>query len=271
MLVMHAHAGWGLAAHGIHYAVVAGGVLGLVALLSPRFLSAPTAPRDEHEARVLALRAALTPPGPAPSGPAPSGPSPIGHRPPGLAADALPATALDPIQVATHDGWSSGEPALTAAQRALLPLAVVSSTAAAGVHAAVGPEHLRESALFGAFFAGSALLQLIWSAWASVRGSAPLLVAGAVGNLAIIGLWATTRTLGLPFGLLPHPEPVGPWDLACAAWELVVVCCCIGMLRSRDPLPTRLGDWRGWHPGLPTYVVASVLLLLALSASGAGA
>ena len=39
----------------------------------------------------------------------------------------------------------------------LLPLAVVSSTAAAGVHAAMGPLHFREATLFGLFFAGAAL------------------------------------------------------------------------------------------------------------------
>ena len=37
------------------------------------------------------------------------------------------------------------------------------------------------------------------------------------------------------------------------------------------PLPARLVDWRHWHPALPTYVAGSVLLLIALSVSGAGA
>jgi hypothetical protein len=206
MLVMHAHGGLGIDADGIHYAVVAAGVLGLVALLTPRFLAEPDQPRDAHA-----------------------------H-----------ATGL-------------------AAQRLTLPLGVVSSVAAAAVHAAVAPEHLRESGWFGVFFIGAALLQLAWAALVSVRGSRSLLAAGASGNLALIGLWAVTRTLGLPFGLLPGPEAVGPWDLACAGWELVVVCACIWILRLRDPLPRRLLDWRHWHPALPTYVAATVLLLVALS------
>ena len=253
MLVLHAH-GFDIAAHGIHYAVLGVGVLGLVALLSPRLLAAPTAPADEHEARVAVLRTSL-------------GQEDL-HR---LATGNLAATALDPKPVAAHDSRLHRAPALTAAQRALLPLAVVSSAAAAGAHAAVGPPHLRESAVFGAFFAGSALLQLLWAGLAAVHGSRQLFVVGAVGNLAAIGLWAVTRTLGLPFGLLPEPEAMGPWDLACGAWELVVVCSCIAILQSRDPLPTRLVEWRHWHPALPTYVVASVLLLIALSVSGAGA
>lgn len=256
-VVMHAHGGFGLAAHGIHYAVVGGGVVGLVALLAPRFLADSGAPRDAHEARVHALRAALTHSATAPR--------------PGLDAGNHSATTLDPTQVAPQENWLHRAPVLTAAQRVTLPLAVVSSASAAGVHAAVAPDHLRESALFGAFFIGSALLQLLWVALAAVHVSARLLLAGAVGNLAVIGLWATTRTLGLPFGLLPGPEAVGPWDVACCGWELVIVCCCISILQSRDPLPERLADWRHWHPVLPAYVAGSVLLLVALSSSGAGA
>jgi hypothetical protein len=160
---------------------------------------------------------------------------------------------------------------LTAAHRVLLPLAVVSSAAAAGMHAAVTPEHLRESALLGLFFAAAAVAQLAWSGAVTAHGSRPLLVAGACGNLSLLGLWTTTRTLGLPFGLLPAPETIGPWDLACGAWELVATCCCLALLRSRDPLPTRLPGWRHWHPVLPTYVAASVLVLVAVSLAGAGA
>ena len=252
MLVLHAHAGFGIAAHGIHYAIVGGGILGLVALLSPQFLTTPQGPRDEHEARVLALRATL-------------------------ARQAGPGSVLDPTDGPTHgpthdpaqDRRPAG-PALTVGQRLLLPLVAVSSAAAAGAHAAVGPEHLRESALFGSFFAGCALLQLLWSARVAVHSSWRLLVAGAVGNLAVIGLWAVTRTLGLPFGLLPGPEALGLWDLACVAWELVVVCGCIAILQSPDPLPGRLVGWRTWHPALPTFVAGSVILLLALSVIGAG-
>jgi len=249
MLALHAHSGFGNGAHDVHYAVLGVGVLGLIALLTPRLLAAPKVPRDEHEARVHALRSALSQDGPASISPTAPGPGPL----------------------ASDDGWSRPAPALTATQRVLLPLAVVSSAAAAGTHAAVLPPHLDESLLFGAFFAGSALLQLLWAGTAAVRGSRRLLVAGAVGNLAVIGLWAITRTLGLPFGLLPGPEALGPWDVACAGWELVVVCSCIAMVQSSATLPTRLVDWRHWHPALPTYVAGSTLLLIALSVSGAAA
>jgi hypothetical protein len=258
VLVLHAHSGFGNAAHDVHYAVVGAGVLGLVAILTPRLLAAPATPRDEHEARVEALRSTL----------AHSRSALLG-----LATDNQPnlsTTALDPHLLGSDDRWVRREPAPTAGQRVLLPLAVVSSAAAAGTHAAVLPPHLDESLLFGAFFAGSALLQMLWAAMVALRCSQGLLVAGAVGNLGVIGLWAITRTLGLPFGLLPGPEALGPWDVACGAWELVVVCSCIAILQSTT-LPARLVGWRHWHPALPTYVAGSTLLLVALSLSGAGA
>jgi len=232
-------------AHGIHYAIVVAGVVGLAALLAPGFRTAHTTPRNAHEARVLALRTAL------------SGPD--------LAPEQL-ATANDPTLVARFR-----EPVLTTAQRVLLPLAVVSSAAAAGVHAAVGPQHFREATLFGLFFASSALLQLAWAGAVAVACSRWLLTAGALGNVAVLVLWAVTRTVGLPLGLLPEPEAVGSWDLACAGWELIVVCGCVALLRSRHPLPTGLVEWRRWHPGVRWYVAASLLLLVGLSLSGAGA
>jgi hypothetical protein len=256
MFAMHAHGDLAMGAHAIHYGIVGVGVLGLVALLTPQFLAAEDNPPDDHERRVHALRSALAQPDQTSSG---------------LAAVNRSATDLDPTRVATQESWLHRAPALTAAERVLLPLAVVSSVAAAGVHAAVAPEHAAESALFGVFFWASALLQLVWAGAVAMQSSRRLLLVGATGNLAVIGLWAITRTLGLPFGLLPGPEAVGPWDVACAAWELVIVFCCIATLQSRDRLPRRLVGWRHWHPALPTYVAGSLLLLVALSFSGAGA
>ncbi len=235
-----------VAAHGIHYVIIGAGVVGLVALLVPRFLASPTSPRDEHEARVLALRTAI--------------------------AAGSPAATFDPTWVAAFPkGWETREPVLTIAQRVLLPLAVVSAGAAAGVHAAVGPAHFREATLFGLFFALAALLQLVWAGAVAVHCSRALLVAGAVGNVALLALWGVTRTIGLPFGLLPEPEALGPWDLACAGWELIVAAGCIALLQSMGPLPTRVVASRLWHPGVHWFVAASVLALVALSLSGASA
>lgn len=251
MTVLHAHGSLALSAHALHHAILLAGVVGVVALLSPRFLSTVPGPRDEHERRVLALRASLAvPPGPVP--------------------DHLSAPSHDPARVATRTQWS-GAPALTAGERVWLPLAAVSSTAAAGVHAAMTPAHATEGAAYALFFAGTALAQLGWVAALATRTTRRLLHVAVAGNLAVLALWALSRTLGLPFGLLPAPEAVGAWDLACAVWELVVVAGCLAALRGPGPLPARTAGWRLWHPVLPAYAAGSVLLLLALSLAGTGA
>jgi hypothetical protein len=110
-----------------------------------------------------------------------------------------------------------------------------------------------------------------WAGLAALHCSRLLLLAGAVGNVAIVIFWGVTRTVGLPFGLLPEPEAVGPWDLACAGWELAVAAMCVALLRSADPLPGKLADWWSWHVGVRLFAVASILGLVALSVSGAGA
>lgn len=159
-------------------------------------------------------------------------------------------------------------PVAPMAQRLVTPAAVVSSAAAAGVHAAMGPPHFEESVLFGLFFVLAAMLQVTWAGLLMVRRSNALLMLGVLGNAVVIALWAVTRTIGLPFGLLPQPEAVGAWDLACGSWELVVIACCVFLLRS-----TRTGahaaSWREWHGSARVFTGGSVLLLVAMAASGA--
>lgn len=225
-------------AHGIHYAIVAIGAVGILALLLPQLHERRTtgqglvrAPRDHHEERVLQLRESIAS---------------------GSLGTTLVRTAPQPAP--------SAPPAL------MLPLAFVASTAAAGVHAAMGPSHLRESALFGLFFACSALAQVAWSGALLVRCSRGLLVAGALGNAACIALWAVTRTVGLPV-LLPEPEAVGPWDVACVTWEVLVVVACLRLL-STSSLPGRLAPWHRWDGRVTAFAVGSAALLAGLSVSG---
>jgi hypothetical protein len=233
-----------LLAHTVHYALVAGGLVGLGWLLLPQLvtplvtpLTTPPAARDAGPAadagRLATLEASV----------------PLTARP------AAPPRPL-PRDVAL-----------------LLPLAVVTSTAAAGVHAAMGPLHFREATLFGLFFAGAALAQLGWTTLALRSVTPALLRAGVAVNLGCVVLWAATRAWGLPLGLMPTPEPVGPWDLAAAAWELGAVAACAALLRARPPTSyagLRLPAWVDWHRGAATTAVVSVLALLVLSLSGAG-
>jgi len=235
-------AGQGLAlAHAIHYAIVAAGTVGILALLLPQLLERvlgsqdarprpPRPPRDAHEARVMTLRAQI-------------------------AAGALGAPALEPF---------TAEPALPRAARTLLPAGFVASTAAAGVHAAMAPSHLEHQVPAGVFFLVSAALQAGWAGSLVLGASRRTAWVGATANLALVALWALSRTVGLP-GL--PPEPVGPWDLACVAWELVVVVVCVRLLGSAQP-PRPLARWDRWDGRVAVFGVGSAAVLAALSLSG---
>lgn len=226
-----------LHAHGVHYALVAVGLVGLAWLLAPQVVpgAAGVLPRDDHARRVAALREAAAT---------------------GRLLTVGPTTAC-------------ARPAVTAALH--LPLALVASAAAAGVHAAMGPAHLRTLPVFGVFFVVATVVQLAWAAAVLQRPSRTLLHAGIVLNLGLVGLWLLTRTWGLPLGLMPEPEAVGPWDLAAAAWELVVVAACAALLRAVPPTAyagLRLPPWVDWHRGATAVAVLSPLLLLGLTLGG---
>lgn len=229
-------------AHGIHYAVVGVGLVGLLALIGPQLVGGRRLPsvRDEHALRVLALSEQIS----------------LGR----LGARVTPTlpTSGFPAEVADHAGIL------------YLPIAVVSSAAAAGVHAAVGPAHFREGLIIGTFFASAALAQVGWSLAMAIRPSRTLLVVAVVGNSAVLLLWLVTRTIGLP-GLLPGPESVGPWDLSCGVWELSVVVAAVGVLRAGSGADLRLPAWPDWGPSAQIWAIGSSALLPALGLIGASA
>jgi hypothetical protein len=212
---------------------------GVAALILPAFLERahPATPGfDEHDRRVRELRrrvaqGTLTRPTPA--------------RPDGA-----------PLGVDVPD------------QGLLLPVVVISSVAAAGVHAAIAPPHLREDMLVGGFFLLCAAAQLVWAGLMWHGRTPDLLRLGIAGNLGLLALWLTSRTVGVP-GVGSGPEPIGPWDLTCALWEVVVVVGCL-RLRHEDPA---VEEQHGGpvHPFVLFWLVLSVLALGMLSISGAAA
>ena len=229
-------------AHGIHYAVVGVGLVGLLALIGPQLIGGRRAQsvHDEHALRVLALTEQMS-----------SGR--LGVR----VSPELPAT------------WARSE-VVDHVRTLYLPIAVVSSAAAAGVHAAVGPTHFRAGLLLGLFFAIAALAQVGWSLAMAIRPSRTLLVAAVVGNGAVLLLWLTTRTIGLP-GLLPGPEAIGIWDLCCGAWELAVVVSVVRILGAEPETDLRLPAWPDWEPSARAWALGSAFLLPVLSLIGVGA
>ncbi|WP_395690567.1 hypothetical protein [Nocardioides sp.] len=230
-------------AHSVHFALVAAGLAGLGALLAPTVAhrSRPRPARDTHDARVGALRAAVA----------------------RYAAEGSVHALRTPERGAVLE---------SAGSTLLVPLAATSSLAAASVHAALVPAHLQERLVFGAFFVVVAVAQLAWADRALRRPDAGLLLAGAVGNLAVLVLWLTTRTVGLPLALLPEPEAVGAWDVTCAAFEVVVVGACVAGIRlareGRDVRPA--APWREWSPVVHGWAALVATLLVALAIGGGG-
>ena len=239
----------GTLAHTIHYGLVVVGVVGLGTILLPHTVhrgSAATSPparpaRDVHESRVVALRRRAAD------------------------GDLATLTSLGPIEGIV------APPPTDPLATLWLPLALVGSTTAAGVHAAIGPAHLGVLPAFGVFFVGCALAQLGWSALLLLRPSRPLLLAGVVGNAALLLLWAGSRTVGLP-GILPRREPVGAWDLLCAACEVLAVTACLVLLRrTRDRRLPAMTPWLDWHGRAHAVAALGVAALLLASVSGAPA
>lgn len=94
------------------------------------------------------------------------------------------------------------------------------SLGAGAIHFAVSGGHFDLSWMHGAFFAVVAWLQLSWAAAVILKPTRRLLVAGALGNAAVIGTWALSRTVGVPIG--PDawtPEPVSLADVLATSFE----------------------------------------------------
>lgn len=102
---------------------------------------------------------------------------------------------------------------------------LASFSAAAGiVHVVMAPSHMGASKLEGGGFLLSAWLQLALAVGIVARPSRWLLRAVVAVNLGLIGLWAFSRTSGLPFGAhADHPESISFVDGSCVAFEVLIV------------------------------------------------
>ncbi|MDA2806873.1 hypothetical protein [Nocardiopsis suaedae] len=126
-------------------------------------------------------------------------------------------------------------------------VAAAASLAAGAVHVAATPAHLEEWLAAGAFFAATALFQLVWGLAALALRSTFLQVCGLIANLGVLGVWAVSRLVGMPFGPAAGvPEAVGAADLVAAALGAVVVtgALCSLLPRERHGVLTA-GGYRG--------------------------
>jgi hypothetical protein len=150
-------------------------------------------------------------------------------------------TLLGPaLLLAFWAGWSDLRAWLHRHDDLATPLLVASalSVGAALIHALVTLPHFGQDPLYGAFFAGCTVGQLAWAAVVLRRPSRLVLATGAAANLAVVALWAVTRTVGIPVGVAAGTrERVGPLDVACGLVELGIVACCAALLAGRSAVP----------------------------------
>lgn len=155
-------------------------------------------------------------------------------HPPGPLVRTLPVTtpaapspwagAVSPPRARHLRGTSGRE----AARSAL----AVAAAGAGAIHLSSAGAHLAEWAPLGYSFAAAAALQVVWGAALVRRESRALLLAGALGMAAVLGVWLLSRTAGLPVG--PDAgvaSPVGIADGLCVALEVPVLLGALVLLR----------------------------------------
>ncbi len=124
------------------------------------------------------------------------------------------------------------------------PLRLVAGfTVAAGViHAVAMVEHFGEHPVYGVFFAVVAVWQLAWGTMVYRRPEARRsLTAAAIANLAVVAIWAVSRTTGLPLGPeAGRPEVPGVIDILATLDEVAIVALVIGILQPAGRVGRRL-------------------------------
>jgi hypothetical protein len=101
------------------------------------------------------------------------------------------------------------------------------------------PEHFAEWWGYGAFFLVAATAQAVYAVLLPRGQPSWLLWAGIVGNLAIIALWAVTRTVGIPF-FGPHAgevEEIGAIDVVSKIVEAFLIAVLVVVLRAGRSVP----------------------------------
>jgi hypothetical protein len=119
-------------------------------------------------------------------------------------------------------------------------LVIVACAISAGIHAALAPEHFRESTAAGVgFLAAAVILAAVAAALTRRPGSALLLGVGAASFAGLLGSYALAATTGLPL-LHPEPEPVTGLALFTKGVEAVGLFAAANSLTAFSPPLPRL-------------------------------
>jgi hypothetical protein len=109
------------------------------------------------------------------------------------------------------------------------------------IHLVVTPEHWDEAVLYGAFFLGTTIVQVGLAVALPVRPTRLLVAGNVVVQLALVALWAVTRTAGIPLGPeAGEVEAVGALDVICVVLEVLSAGAGLVLLR-RTGAPRRAG------------------------------
>jgi len=119
-------------------------------------------------------------------------------------------------------------------------LVIVACAISAGIHAALAPEHFRESMGAGVgFLAAAVILAAVAAALTRRPGSAFLLGVAAASFAGLLGSYALAATTGLPL-LHPEPEPVTGLALFTKGVEAVGLVAAVCSLTAFSPPLPRL-------------------------------
>lgn len=104
------------------------------------------------------------------------------------------------------------------------------------IHFVMAPIHAGASQLEGALFAAAGWTQAVIAVLLLIRPRRLVLITGIAVNLVLLGVWAYSRTKGLPFGAHPNvAEPVDTADLAAALMQGSFVLGATASLLNRTP------------------------------------
>jgi hypothetical protein len=122
-------------------------------------------------------------------------------------------------------------------------LAIMLSAYAAFLHDLVLPAHYVAWWGYGLYFILATAAQVFFCGALVFWPQRGVLLAGIVGNCAMLGLYAVTRSIGIPyFGPeAGQVEPFGAIDLLTAAAEVALVAALVRLMRARSPYPCRTG------------------------------
>lgn len=137
------------------------------------------------------------------------------------------------------------------------------SAGAAVIHVAMAPPHVGDSVVLGLGFVAAAWAQLATAWLALARPSRRLWSATILLDIALVGVWAVSRTAGLPFGEhAGHAESTNIVDLTCVAMELVALLLALRLTLRVRPSGSRVAA-RAMAIGIPLLVVGATTAALA--------